>query len=153
MTGSAKQSSFGARRRLDCFVASTFRLRSASFGGRGRSLSSGGRVAPRNDVKSRHGSADLAARCARAVHEAFAQKNRGRRECRMPHAPAASRATLVTCATPLCWDGTARISELIWACLKQKYFCKRGWTGHFGKHEVICPSGKIGWPNSSLRGA
>ncbi len=21
-------------------------------------------------------------------------------------------------------------------------FCKRGWTGHFGKHEVICPSGQ-----------
>jgi len=50
---------------------------------------------------------------------------------------------LVTCATPLSWDGTARISELIWVWRKQKYFCKRGWTAHFGKHEVICPSGKI----------
>src|SRR6266478_3550890 len=45
--------------------------------------------------------------------------------------------------TPLCWDGTVRISELICLGPKQKYFCKRGWTGHFGKHEVICPSGKI----------
>jgi hypothetical protein len=49
----------------------------------------------------------------------------------------------VTCATPLFRDGTVRISELIWVGRKQKYFCKRGWTGHFGKHEVICPSGKI----------
>ena len=23
-----------------------------------------------------------------------------------------------------------------------KYFYKWGWTSHFGKHEVICPSGK-----------
>src|SRR5438876_9130923 len=36
-----------------------------------------------------------------------------------------------------------RISELICLGPKQKYFRKRGWTGHFGKHEVICPSGKI----------
>ena len=34
---------------MDCFVASAFRLRSATFGGRGRSLSYGGQVAPRND--------------------------------------------------------------------------------------------------------
>src|SRR5258708_1116279 len=44
---------------------------------------------------------------------------------------------------PSVWDGTARISELIWVGREGKYFCKRGWTGHFGKHEVICPSGKI----------
>src|SRR6266702_5205124 len=47
------------------------------------------------------------------------------------------------------WDGTVRISELIWVRPEEKYFCKRGWTSHFGKHEVICPSGKIsghtGW--------
>ena len=36
-----------------------------------------------------------------------------------------------------------RISELIWVRGKQKYFCKRGWTGHFGTHEVICPSGSF----------
>src|SRR5439155_9972482 len=41
------------------------------------------------------------------------------------------------------WDETARISELICLGPKQKYFCKRGWTSHFGKHEVICPTGKI----------
>jgi len=35
---------------------------------------------------------DPAARCARVVHESFAQKNRGRGECRVPNAPAASRA-------------------------------------------------------------
>jgi hypothetical protein len=32
--------------------------------------------------------------------------------------------------------------HLIWVRPETKYFCKRGWTGHFGKHEVICPSGK-----------
>src|SRR6266480_6989122 len=49
--------------------------------------------------------------------------------------------------TPLCWGGTARISELICLGPKQKYFCKRGWTGHFGKHEVICPAGSFVDPN------
>src|SRR6202158_1858185 len=33
--------------------------------------------------------------------------------------------------------------HLIWVGRKRKYFCKWGWTGHFGKHEVICPSGKV----------
>jgi hypothetical protein len=33
--------------------------------------------------------------------------------------------------------------HLIWVSGEGKYFCKRGWTSHFGKHEVICPSGKI----------
>jgi hypothetical protein len=33
---------------------------------------------------------DLAARCARGVQEASALKDRGRRECRVPNAPAAS---------------------------------------------------------------
>src|SRR2546430_9771122 len=37
---------------LDCFVAFAFRLRSASFGGRGRSLSYDGQVAPRHGVTS-----------------------------------------------------------------------------------------------------
>src|ERR1700686_1316003 len=37
---------------LDCFVASAFHLRSASFGGRGRSWSYGGQVAPRHGVAS-----------------------------------------------------------------------------------------------------
>src|SRR6266404_3171685 len=32
--------------------------------------------------------------------------------------------------------------EVIWVRCEGKYFCKRGWTSHFGKHEVICPSGK-----------
>ena len=34
----------------------------------------------------------------------------------------------MTCATPLCWDGTARISELIWLRREAKYFCKEVWT-------------------------
>jgi hypothetical protein len=36
--------------------------------------------------------------------------------------------------------------HLIWVNGEGKYFCKRGWTSHFGKHEVICPSGKIWAP-------
>src|SRR5712671_8103979 len=39
-------------------------------------------------------------------------------------ASTASRSTLMTCATPLCWNGTARISELIWVEREAKYFCK-----------------------------
>src|SRR5258707_14429565 len=31
--------------------------------------------------------------------------------------------------------------EVIWVKREGKYFCKWGWTSHFGKHEVICPSG------------
>src|SRR5258708_35756277 len=34
------------------------------------------------------------------------------------------------------------ISSGKWVGGEGKYFCKRGWTNHFGKHEVICPSGK-----------
>src|SRR5260370_151022 len=34
------------------------------------------------------------------------------------------------------------ISSGKWVGGEGKYFCKRGWTSHFGKHEVICPSGK-----------
>jgi hypothetical protein len=46
--------------------------------------------------------------------------------------------------TPLVWDETSRDMHLIWVSGEGKYFCKRGWTGHFGKHEVICPSGNLG---------
>ncbi len=41
------------------------------------------------------------------------------------------------------WDRTVIDIEVIWVRRETKYFCKRGWTSHFGKHEVICPSGKI----------
>src|SRR6266849_2187730 len=34
----------------------------------------------------------------------------------------------VTCATPLSWDRTVRISELIWVRGERKYFLKWGWT-------------------------
>ncbi len=44
------------------------------------------------------------------------------------------------------WDRTVIDIEVIWVRRKLKYFCKRGWTSHFGKHEVICPSGKISSP-------
>src|SRR5436309_7928832 len=59
-------------------------------------------------------------------------------------ASTASRPASVTIAIrPSKWDETMRISELICLGGKQKYFCKRGWTSHFGKHEVICPSGRF----------
>jgi hypothetical protein len=31
--------------------------------------------------------------------------------------------------------------SLIFISEKQKYFCKRGWTGRKSEAEVICPSG------------
>jgi hypothetical protein len=34
----------------------------------------------------------------------------------------------MTCATPLCRDGTAGLLELIWANREAEYFCHRGWT-------------------------
>src|ERR1700682_3484664 len=78
---------------LDCFVASAFLLRSPSFGGRGRSLSYGGQVAPRNDVATIQIRLRIpAARCTRVLRKTVRPKKRGRRECRVPAAPAASRA-------------------------------------------------------------
>jgi hypothetical protein len=69
MTGSAKQSGFAAaERKLDCFVAR----------------------APRNDRRFKHAFA-APRRDARAVARNF-RPNRGRGECRMPNAPAASCA-------------------------------------------------------------
>ena len=41
--------------------------------------------------------------------------------------------------------------QLIWVSREAKYFCKRGWTGHFGKHEVICPSGSLVDPKGFFR--
>jgi hypothetical protein len=41
--------------------------------------------------------------------------------------------------------------SLICASEKQKYFCKRGWTGGFGNREVICPSGQAACPISAVR--
>jgi len=50
----------------------------------------------------------------------------------------ASRPASVTIAKrPSDRDGMAAISEVIWVWRKQKYFCRRGWTGN----SVICPSG------------
>ena len=70
----------------------------------------------------------------------------------MPDALAstASRPAFVTTRDrPSDRNETVMDIEVIWVRPEQKYFCKRGWTDHFGKHEVICPSGKInghvGW--------
>src|SRR5260221_8226268 len=53
-----------------------------------------------------------------------------RRSSIAPSASTASRPASVTIASrPSEWDGTVRISELIWVKLERKYFCKWGWTG------------------------
>jgi hypothetical protein len=31
--------------------------------------------------------------------------------------------------TPLMWDETAEVIEVIWVRMESKYFCKEGWTG------------------------
>jgi hypothetical protein len=33
--------------------------------------------------------------------------------------------------------------QVIWGSEKQKYFCKRGWTGGAKTAQVICPSSKM----------
>jgi hypothetical protein len=43
------------------------------------------------------------------------------------------------------WDGTARISELIWVRREQKYFCKWGWTGKLANTTDL-PVGPISRP-------
>ena len=59
----------------------------------GRSLSYGGQVAPRNDVKSKYDSAISRRDGPEFCKNCFASPwNRGRGECRVPNAPAASRA-------------------------------------------------------------
>jgi hypothetical protein len=44
-------------------------------------------------------------------------------------ASTASRSALMTLRNAPLWDGTVRLSELIWVRMKQKYFCKWRWTG------------------------
>jgi hypothetical protein len=58
-----------------------------------RSLSYGGQVAPRNDIKLKYDSAFPRRDASGFLQKPFAQE-RGRRECRVPPAPAASRANL-----------------------------------------------------------
>jgi hypothetical protein len=36
---------------------------------------------------------------------------------------------LMTLRNAPLWDGTVRLSELIWVGDEGKYFCKWGWTG------------------------
>ncbi len=50
----------------------------------------------------------------------------------------------MTCATPLYWNGTARISELIWVEREAKYFCKRGLT-RLRKTRSDLPVGQNQW--------
>src|SRR6266516_1018030 len=64
-----------------------------------------------------------------------ADRSRGSSRPAITNAPGAlastaSRPAFVTTRDPpLKWDGTMRISELICVRPKEKYFCKRGWTG------------------------
>jgi hypothetical protein len=86
MTGSAKQSIAPRKGRMDCFVAALLAMTSLHF-----------------QIRLRI----LAARCARGLPRTSGLlKFRGRRECRVPNAPAASRAnvkwhtSVVTTVTP-----------------------------------------------------
>jgi acetoacetate decarboxylase len=45
-----------------------------------------------------------------------------------PAASTASRPALMTLRNAPLWDGTARISEVIWVRLEEKYFFKKDWT-------------------------
>jgi len=55
-------------------------------------------------------------------------------------ASTAFRPTLMTCATPLCRDGTAESIMLFLPNREVKYFCEGGWTG--GSQNS--PTGKSG---------
>src|ERR1700730_4187283 len=54
----------------------------------------------------------------------------------VPPASTASRPALMTLRNAPLWDRTARNIEVIWVSGKQKYFCKRGWTGQ--QIRLIC---------------
>src|SRR3981189_860704 len=54
----------------------------------------------------------------------------------------ASRPALVTTRDRPSEGRDGLDMHLIWVRPEQKYFCKRGWTGHFGKNEMICPTGE-----------
>jgi hypothetical protein len=59
-----------------------------------RSLSYGGQVAPRNDVQAGYGFAFPRREAPEFCMNRFAQRKRGRGECRAPNAPTASRANV-----------------------------------------------------------
>jgi len=61
-----------------------------------------------------------------------------RHSSRALSASTAFRPTLMTCATPLCRDGTAESIKLFLPIGEAKYFCEWDWTGE----SLICPSGK-----------
>ena len=43
--------------------------------------------------------------------------------------------------TPLEWDETVRVIDVIWVFGKSEYFCKRGWTAPKSvAQEIICPA-------------
>ena len=58
-------------------------------------------------------------------------------------ASTASRPSSVTIAKRPSVGRDARDIKVILVKREREYFCKRGWTGHLAKHELICPSGQI----------
>jgi hypothetical protein len=58
-------------------------------------------------------------------------------------ASTASRPSSVTIAKRPSVGRDARDIKVILVKREREYFCKRGWTGHLAKHQLICPSGKI----------
>ena len=84
--------------------------------------------------------------CHRRPQEACFSQNLTPASRRQDHttSPSASQAPLVKCAarvhripprvrddrdTPLVWDETAEVIEVIWVRMESEYFCKWGWTG------------------------
>jgi hypothetical protein len=57
----------------------------------------------------------------------FAVRKRALSSVALP-ASTASRPALVTCATPLFRDWTARVVEVIWVNREEEYISKLGWT-------------------------
>src|ERR1700676_1227995 len=58
-------------------------------------------------------------------------------------ASTASRPSSVTIAKRPSVGRDARDIKVILVKREREYFCKRCWTGHLAKHQLICPSGKI----------
>src|SRR6202023_3020723 len=72
--------------------------------------------------------ANLTPASGRQDHTTSPSASRRPRLWRRPRPPHPA-PTFVTMANAPLWDRTARNIEVIWVSGKQKYFCKRDWTG------------------------
>ena len=68
----------------------------------------------------------------------FAVREKRPRLWRRPRPPHPAPRFVTIASRPSVWDGTARISELIWVTGEGKYFCVGDWTGFLADS----PSGK-----------